>query len=238
MTTPDEPSPTTEAGSEAPSPTTETAVPAEAEAPEAEAPEADAPEAEAPEAEAPEADAPEAEAPEALPAGSDVVNGPRPRRARPPTPVLVLSGLLVLALVAATTFGVLLAKRSAADRAGAEALATAQAYAVTVTSYDYQNLDRNFADVLDGATGEFKDQYSGASRTLRQLISGAKTTSKGTVLAAGIQSQSTDQVVVLVFIDQVITNAVTPQPKIDRTRVVMTLTPPDGRWLVSKLELQ
>ena len=55
---------------------------------------------------------------------------------------------------------------------------------VTVTSYDYQNLDRNFADVLDGATGEFKEQYGGASRTLRQLISGAKTTSKGSVLAS------------------------------------------------------
>jgi Mce-associated membrane protein len=126
------------------------------------------------------------------------------------------------------------------DTAGAPhgALATAQAYAVTVTSYDYQNLDRNFADVLDGATGEFKDQYTGASRTLRQLISGAKTTSKGTVLDAGIRTQSTDEVVVLVFVDQVITNAVTPQPKIDRTRVVMTLTPHDGRWLVGKLELQ
>jgi Mce-associated membrane protein len=45
-------------------------------------------------------------------------------------------------------------------------------------------------------------------------------------------------VVVLVFVDQVITNAVAPQPKIDRTRVVMTLEPHDGRWLVDKLELQ
>jgi Mce-associated membrane protein len=165
-------------------------------------------------------------------------DGPRAPRRRPATPVLVLSALLALALVAATTFGVLLERRSAADRAGAEALATAQAYAVTVTSYEYQNLDRNFADVLDGATGEFKDQYSGASRTLRQLISGAKTTSKGSVLAAGIQSESTDEVVVLLFVDQVITNAVTPQPKIDRTRVTMTLTPHDGRWLVGKLDLQ
>jgi Mce-associated membrane protein len=201
--------------------------------------EAAKPEAAEPEVTEPEKAEPEKAEPEkAEPEKAEPSDALRSRRGRPATPVLVLSILLAVAVVAAATFGVLLIRRSAADRAGAEALATAQAYAVTVTTYDYQNLDRNFADVLDGAAGEFKDQYSGASRTLRQLISGAKTTSKGTVLAAGIRSQSTDQVEVLVFIDQVITNAVTPQPKIDRTRVVMTLTPHDGRWLVNKLELE
>ena len=149
----------------------------------------------------------------------------------------VLGAVLVLALAAAVTFGVLLQHRAATDRAGQQALATAKAYAVTVTTYDYQNLDRNFADVLDGATGEFKDQYTGASQTLRQLIAGAKATAKGNVLGAGISSVSTDQVEVVVFVDQSITNAATTQPRIDRNRVLMTLTPHDGRWLVSKLEL-
>jgi Mce-associated membrane protein len=150
---------------------------------------------------------------------------------------IAVAAVLVLAVAAAVTFGVLLQQRAAADRAGAQALATAKAYAVTVTSYDYQNLDRNFADVLDGATGEFKDQYSGASQTLRQLIATAKATAKGTVLGAGIQSESAEQVEVVVFVDQSISNAATPQPRIDRNRVIMTLTPHDGRWLVGKLEL-
>jgi Mce-associated membrane protein len=149
----------------------------------------------------------------------------------------LVAAVLVLAVAAAVTFGVLLQQRAATDRAGAQALATAKAYAVTVTSYDYQNLDRNFADVLDGATGEFKDQYSGASQTLRQLIANAKATAKGTVLGAGIQSESADQVEVVVFVDQSISNAATAQPRIDRNRVIMTLTPHDGRWLVGKLEL-
>jgi Mce-associated membrane protein len=149
----------------------------------------------------------------------------------------VLGAVLVLALAAAVAFGVLLQHRAATDRAGQQALATAKAYAVTVTTYDYQNLDRNFADVLDGATGEFKDQYTGASQTLRQLIAGAKATAKGNVLGAGISSASADQVEVVVFVDQSITNAATTQPRIDRNRVLMTLTPHDGRWLVSKLEL-
>ncbi|HEX4252485.1 MAG TPA: hypothetical protein VH008_31785 [Pseudonocardia sp.] len=145
--------------------------------------------------------------------------------------------VLVIALAASVTFGLMLQRKAASDRAGQEALATAKAYAVTVTSYDYQNLDRNFADVLDGATGEFKDQYSGASQTLRQLIANAKATAKGSVLGAGLSSVSPDQVEVVVFVDQAITNAATAQPRIDRNRVLMTLTPHDGRWLVAKLEL-
>jgi Mce-associated membrane protein len=157
---------------------------------------------------------------------------------RLPLPAAIgVAVVLVLAVAAAVTFGLLLQRRAATDRAGAEALATAKAYAVTVTSYDYQNLDRNFADVLDGATGEFKDQYTGASQTLRQLIANAKATAKGNVLGAGISSESPDQVEVVVFVDQTITNAATAQPRVDRNRVIMTLTPHDGRWLVGKLEL-
>ncbi|MDT7600890.1 MAG: Mce-associated rane protein, partial [Pseudonocardiales bacterium] len=45
------------------------------------------------------------------------------------------------------------------------------------------------------------------------------------------------QVEVVVFVDQTITNAATAQPRVDRNRVIMTLTPHDGRWLVGKLEL-
>jgi Mce-associated membrane protein len=157
---------------------------------------------------------------------------------RLPLPAAIgVAVMLVLAVAAAVTFGLLLQRRVATDRAGAEALATAKAYAVTVTSYDYQNLDRNFADVLDGATGEFKDQYTGASQTLRQLIANAKATAKGNVLGAGISSESPEQVEVVVFVDQTITNAATAQPRVDRNRVIMTLTPHDGRWLVGKLEL-
>ncbi|HEX4358890.1 MAG TPA: hypothetical protein VH141_15265 [Pseudonocardia sp.] len=174
--------------------------------------------------------------PAAAPVQQTVRAGRFPLRLSLPV-TAVLGVVLVLALAAAVAFGVLLQQRAATDRAGQQALATAKAYAVTVTTYDYQNLDRNFADVLDGATGEFKDQYNGASQTLRQLISNAKATAKGSVLGAGISSESPDQVEVAVFVDQAITNAATAQPRIDRNRVLMTLTPHDGRWLVSKLEL-
>lgn len=153
-------------------------------------------------------------------------------------PVLIgLAVLLVLALGAAATFGVLYQRRAAVDSAAETALATARSYAVTVTSYDYRGLDRNFADVLDGATGEFKDQYAGASSALRQLIAEAQATATGTVLDAGVRSAGPDRVEVLLFVDQSVTNAATPRPRIDRNRMSMVLERHDGRWLVSTLEL-
>jgi Mce-associated membrane protein len=165
-----------------------------------------------------------------------------PKRKRFPLPLslpvaVVLAVVLLAAIAGAVTFGLLYKDKADVDSASTEALNVARSYAVTVTSYDYQNLDKNFADVIDGATGEFKDQYSGASATLRQLIQQAKATARGTVIDAGVKSASADRADVTLFVDQSVTNAATPQPRVDRNRVVMTLEKHDNRWLVSNLQL-
>lgn len=157
---------------------------------------------------------------------------------RGPRPVLLVAAVaLVLALAASVALGWELSRRAALDTAQAEALATARAYAVTVTSYDHRDLDRNFADVLDGATGEFKDQYAGASAALGQLINEARATAAGTVVDAGVRAADVDQVEVLLFVDQTVSNALTATPRVDRSRVLMTMTRQGDRWLVSRLEL-
>lgn len=157
---------------------------------------------------------------------------------RGPRPVLLVAAVaLVLALAASVALGWELSRRAALDTAQAEALATARAYAVTVTSYDHRDLDRNFADVLDGATGEFKDQYAGASAALGQLINEARATAAGTVVDAGVRAAGTDEVEVLLFVDQTVSNALTATPRVDRSRVLMTMTRQGDRWLVSRLEL-
>jgi Mce-associated membrane protein len=53
-----------------------------------------------------------------------------------------------------------------------------------------------------------------------------------------VASASPEQVQVVVFVDQAITNAAAATPRIDRNRLLMTLNPHDGRWLVSNLELR
>lgn len=163
-----------------------------------------------------------------------------PRRVRLSLPVAIgLSVLLVAALAAAVTFGLLLKAKSDTDAAASEALSTARSFAVTLTTYDYNNLDKNFADVLDGTTGDFKNEYTGGSSTLRQLLQQAKATSHGTVLDAGVKSASTDRVEIVLVANQVVTNAAIKEgeSRVDRSRFLMTLEQHDGRWLVSTVRM-
>jgi Mce-associated membrane protein len=121
--------------------------------------------------------------------------------------------------------------------AGQQAQQAGVAYAQVLTSIDSNKVDENFRQVLDGATGEFKDMYTQSSVQLRQLLIDNKATAHGVVVDSAIQSESTNKVVVLVFIDQTVTNAQAPDPRIDRSRIKMTMEKIDGRWRASKVQL-
>jgi len=123
------------------------------------------------------------------------------------------------------------------DHAGQEAQRTAVSYAQVLTSIDSNNVDQNFKEVLDGATGEFKDMYSQSSVELRQLLIENKATARGVVIDSAVQSVSKDRAVVLLFVDQAVANTKLPDPRIDRSRMKMTLEKVDGRWRASKVEL-
>lgn len=121
--------------------------------------------------------------------------------------------------------------------AGEQAQQAAIAYAQVLTSIDSNKVDENFKQVLDGATGEFKDMYTQSSVKLRQLLIDNKATAHGVVVDSAIQSESTNKVVVLLFIDQTVTNTAAPDPRIDRSRIKMTMEKVDGRWRASKVQL-
>lgn len=123
------------------------------------------------------------------------------------------------------------------DNAASAALGVSRDYAVTLTSVSADSIDQDFAAVLDGATGDFKAMYSKSSAQLRQLLVDNKAQAQGKVIASGIESATPTKVVVLLFVDQSVRNADTPEPRIDRSRVEMTMELVDGRWLASKVEL-
>ncbi len=123
------------------------------------------------------------------------------------------------------------------SRAGQAAQRTAVNYAQVLTSIDCNQADQNFSAVLDGATGEFKDTYTKASVQLRQLLVDNKATAHGTVVDSAIQSQSKAKVVVLLMVDQTVSNAVRPDGRVDRSRMRITMDDVGGRWLASKVEL-
>lgn len=183
-----------------------------------------------------------------LAAGGDegegaLLNRKRPdaeRRKRPWRRYLRRSALPAL-LVAALAISGFLGWRQWQDHqvrlAGEQAQQAAIGYAQVLTSIDSNKVDENFRQVLDGATGEFKDMYTQSSVKLRQLLIDNKATAHGVVVDSAIQSQSTNKVVVLVFIDQTVTNTAAPDPRIDRSRIKMTMEKVDGRWRASKVQL-
>ena len=149
----------------------------------------------------------------------------------------VAAGVLAAALGFSGFFGWSLWQERQVEIAGHQAQHAAIAYAHTLTSIDSNNVDENFKQVLDGATGEFKDMYTRSSVQLRQLLIDNKATAGSTVVDSAIQSRSKNKVVVLLMVDQTVTNADHPDPRVDRSRMKMTLEKVDGRWLASKVEL-
>ncbi|MGV0606079.1 hypothetical protein [Mycolicibacterium sp. XJ1904] len=154
------------------------------------------------------------------------------------TVVLVLGALLVVgALATSAVLAVNLQREQAIADAGQQALAAAQQYALVLTSVDAAKLDENFAAVLDGATGEFKKMYSESSSQLKQALIDNKARADGKVIAAGVKSATEDKVEVMLFLDQAVTNALNPEPRLDRNRIIMTMEKVDGRWLASDVVL-
>lgn len=122
-------------------------------------------------------------------------------------------------------------------QAGKQAQDAAVSYAQILTSIDSNKVDENFNQVLAGATGEFKDMYSQSSMQLRQLLIDNKASAHGVVVESAVQSASKDKVVVLLFVDQSVSNTTVPDPRIDRSRIKMTMEKVDGQWRASKVEL-
>ncbi|MGU3497985.1 Mce protein [Mycobacterium sp. C31M] len=160
---------------------------------------------------------------------------PAPRRRR------LLVGVVAVVLVALLGLSGFLGWQLWQSRqvaaAGQQARDAAVSYAQVLTSIDSNKVDENFDQVLAGATGEFKDMYSESSMQLRQLLIDNKASAHGVVIDSAVQSATKDTVVVLLFVDQSVSNAQVPDPRIDRSRIKMTMQKVDGQWRAAKVEL-
>ncbi|KLO39367.1 hypothetical protein ABW17_20240 [Mycobacterium nebraskense] len=147
------------------------------------------------------------------------------------------AAVLATGVTAAGYEGWLVFQHHEEDAAAGEALDAAKKYILTLTSVDTNAIDKNFTDVLDGSTGEFKDMYTKSSAQLRQALIDNKAAAHGIVVDAAVKSATPHKVEVVLFVDQSVSNAATALPQLDRSRVTMTMEKVDGRWLASKVEL-
>jgi len=169
------------------------------------------------------------------PESTDLVGASRPwmRYAR----IGLVTAIYVGAFGTAGILGWKLWEQNTLDQASQAAKQTAINYAQVLTSIDSNDLDQNFAEVLNGATGGFKDMYTKDSMQLRQLLIDNKATAHGVVVDSAIQSESKDKVVVLLLVDQTVTNTARPDARSDSSRMKITMEKVDNRWLASKVEL-
>jgi Mce-associated membrane protein len=161
---------------------------------------------------------------------------PAPTRRRRVLLAAVIAVFVALVAVSGV-LGWLLWQSHQVTQAGQQARDAAVSYAQVLTSIDSNKVDENFDQVLAGATGEFKDMYSESSVQLRQLLIDNKATAHGVVVESAVQSATKDNVVVLLFVDQSVANASVPDPRLDRSRIKMTMEKVDGQWRAAKVEL-
>ncbi len=159
------------------------------------------------------------------------------RRGRPRPRTLIAAGSAVAALVGAGFAGADYWSLRAQETARTEVLDAATRFATQLASYEFDTLDTDLDAVLDHATGDFAEQYRRVGDDLSELIREHEAVSEGETLAAGVVRADPTEAVVLVFVDQTITNTDNPEPRIDRNRMRLTLRHDDDRWLVHHVEL-
>ena len=159
--------------------------------------------------------------------------GTPPRR----TGLLVGLGLLLLALTAATVLlGLRVVEARAQDDSREDALRYAKQMAINLTSISVEDLDNDISQVLEGATGEFEDDFANRSDNLREVLTTNKVTSEGKVLEAALVRADEETATALVVVDATVRNAANPDGGVNTYRMKLELERQGDRWLTSLLE--
>lgn len=155
-----------------------------------------------------------------------------------------MNRVLVVGLVAATVLtaavagwcGFAVHDRHGTEQRRQDLLAAARQSALNFTSLDYRHYDRDSADVLKDATGDFKKQFTAQTAQLTKLVAENRSVSEGQVLDAGIVRSDAHSGRVLVVADSRVTNTAVPQGEARTYRLQLDLVYRGGRWLTSDVE--
>ncbi|VAZ77697.1 hypothetical protein LAUMK4_03549 [Mycobacterium persicum] len=160
------------------------------------------------------------------------------RSARPNHRWLDVVAVAVVAALGGLLFGGwVLFQQHQKDDAAKEALDAAQNYVLKLTNLDSEAVDARFADIMDGSTGEFNDSYRKSSQQFRKELVERQVHTRGSVVAAAVKSATPDKVVVLMFVDESISNRDNSRSQLDHVRIKMTMVKLNGRWMARKVQL-
>ncbi|WP_420714644.1 mammalian cell entry protein [Mycobacterium sp. Aquia_213] len=170
-----------------------------------------------------EADLPEDKFPESEVAEQDCAPQTRPKRAGPR--YATIFGLIVVVVLAVLLcwlgFRDHQSQQGQAQRS--QLLQVARQGALNLTTIDYRHADADVHRILDGATGEFYNDFSKRSQPFVEVLQQAKATTVGTITEAGLESQTADTAQALVAVSVQTSNAgeSDPVPRVWRMRITV-----------------
>lgn len=166
------------------------------------------------------------------PPPTDPVSAPRRRffRSR-----LLLAVLCALLAVAAIVLGVQLRGYEQTEDARRDALRAARQSALNLTSIDTAEFDAAVKRVLEGATGDFRQEFEDNSENLEQLLADNEVSAQGRVIEAGLVRADKSNATALVVVDSTVRNTATPAGRVNTYRMQIEVERVDGRWLTSTL---
>lgn len=158
-------------------------------------------------------------------------------RRRRSTGRVVITLVVVVLLAACAYLGYLVWTDNREEELRRDATEEASRLVVQLASYDHADVDANLDAVVAESTPDFADRYREVSEGLRELLISGQGTSTGTVTHAAAQSVDGQRAVVLLFLDQEVTNVTVPEGRVDASRMVVTLVRDGDRWLLDAAEL-
>jgi Mce-associated membrane protein len=88
----------------------------------------------------------------------------------------------------------------------------------------------------ESSTASFAGELARITDALRPLMQQTQATSRGNVLVTGVVAGDERRAVVILFLDQAITNTSTPRPRTDRSRMQVTVVKQGGVWKLDRVE--
>lgn len=153
----------------------------------------------------------------------------------------LIGGLAVVLVALLVAIGLVVASRGSVDdelsTAQREVAEAARAEAVAFLTVDHRDMDPLIDAVLDGATGDFAEQYESQRERLTREAVRTEATSTGEVVALGVGDLDDDSATVLVAANSTVTNTSTGgEGQVRYYRLRLDLVREGERWLTSNVQ--
>lgn len=122
-------------------------------------------------------------------------------------------------------------------KAADSVISTATEATRAILSYSPDTIDRDLSNAKSYLTGDFLTYYSQFTQQILAPTAKEKAAkTSAVVIRAAVSELHPDSAVVIVFLNQATTSKERPEPTLNASSVLVSLTRVDGKWLVSSFE--